>query len=82
MNPSTGLSEGFHITIRFDFGIKNISRQEARGVCLERLKNMDIPLGTTYLNPVDVGTNAVTKIWACFIKVHLQHSLRDGYALL
>ena len=43
---------------------------------------MAIPLGTTYSNPVDVGINAVTKNWAGFIKVHLQHPQRDGHALL
>ena len=61
VNPLTGLSEGFFITIRFDYGFKSISRQEARGACIERLKEMDIPLGTAYSNPIDVGINAVTK---------------------
>ena len=27
VNPSTGLSEGFHVTICFDYGFKSISRQ-------------------------------------------------------
>ena len=82
VNPSTGLSEGFHVTIRFDYGFKSISRQEARGACMERLKLMAIPLGTTYSNPIDVGVNAVTKKWAGFVKIHLQFPQRDGHALL
>ena len=43
---------------------------------------MDIPLGATYSNPIDVGVNAVTKKWAGFIKLHLQFPQRDGHALL
>ena len=82
VDPLTGLSEGFHITIRFDYGFKSISRQKVRGDCLERLKQMSIPLGTAYSNPIDIGINVVTKNWAGFIKVHLQHPQRDGHALL
>ena len=59
-----------------------MSRQEARSACQERLRQMDIPLGTTYSNPIDIGLNAVTKKWAGFIKVHLLHPIRDGHALL
>ena len=82
VNSSTGLSEGFHVTIRFDYGFKSISRQEARGACMERLKLMAIPLGTAYSNPIDVRVNAVTKKWASFVKIHLQYPQRDGHALL
>ena len=82
VDPATGLSEGFHITIRFDFGYKNMNRQDVRGACLERLRLMDISLGSTYANPIDIGINAVTKNWAGFIKVHLLHPLQDGMALL
>ena len=80
--PTTGLSEGFQVTIRFDYGFKGITRQDARGACLERLRQMDIPLGTAYSNPIDIGLNAITKNWAGFIKIHLQHPQRDGLALL
>lgn len=82
MDPTTGLSEGFHITIRFDFGFKGMNRQDVRGACLERLRLMDIPLGSTYANPIDIGINAVTKNCAGFLKVHLLHPLRDGMTLL
>ena len=61
VDTTIGLSEGFHITMRYDYGFKNMSRQEARRVCLERLQQMDIPLGTTYSNPIDIGLNTVTK---------------------
>ena len=52
------------------------------GAYLERLWQMDIPLGTTYSSPLDIGLNAVTKNWMGYIKVHLQHLQRDGLALL
>lgn len=81
-DPATGLSDGFHITIRYDYGFKGVTRQDARGACVERLRQMDIPLGTIYSNPIDIGTNAVTKNWAGFIKVHLKNPLLDGIALL
>lgn len=82
IDPTTELSEGFHITICFDFGFKGMNRQDVQGACLERLRLMDIPLGSTYANPIDIGINAVTKNWAGFLKVHLLHPLRDGMALL
>lgn len=82
VDPATGLSDGFHITVRFDFGFKIMSRQDVRGACIERLRHMNIPLGSTYANPIDVGTNAITKNWAGFIKVHLQNPQKDGMALL
>ena len=59
--PTTGLSEGFQVTIRFDYGYNNITRQDARGACIERLRQMGIPLGTAYSNPIDIGINAITK---------------------
>ena len=59
-----------------------MSKQEARSACQERLRQMDIPLGTNYSNPIDIGLNVVTKKWAGFIKVYLLHPIRDGYALL
>ena len=34
---------------------------------------MHIPLGTTHCNPIDIGINTVTRNWAGFIKIHLQH---------
>ena len=43
---------------------------------------MNIPLGTTYSNPIDIGINTVTRNWASFIKFHLQDPKRDGLALL
>ena len=82
VHPTSGLSEGFQVTIRFDHGFKGIARQDARIACLERLRAMDIPLGTTYANPIDIGLNAITKHWAGFIKLHLQHPQKDGIALL
>ena len=43
---------------------------------------MDIPLGTAYTNPIDIGLNAVTKTWAGFVKVHLLNLKQDAMALL
>ena len=43
---------------------------------------MNIPLGTTYSSPIDIGINTVTRNWAGFVKIHLQHSKKDGLAVL
>jgi hypothetical protein len=82
VDPTTGLSEGFQVTILFDHGFKSISRRDARGACLERLRQMDIPIGKAYSNPIDIGLNAITKNWAGFIKIHLLRPQQDGLALL
>ena len=82
VNQGTGLSEAFHIAIRFENGFKNISRSEAKGACLERLRTMNIQLGTDYANPLDIGLNIITKNWAGFIKLHLKYPHKDGITLL
>ena len=43
---------------------------------------MNIPLGSSYSNPVDIGINTITRNWAGFIKIHLQNPQTDGLALL
>lgn len=43
---------------------------------------MEIPLDTEYSNPLDVGTNPITRNWTGFIKVHLKRLHVDGFALL
>ena len=82
ISHDTGLTEGFHITIRFDGEYKQLNRREVKAACMEKLKVMNIPLGTTYSSPIDIGINTVTRNWAGFIKIHLQHPKRDGLALL
>ena len=78
----TGLTDGFHVTIRFDGEYKQFSRWEVKAACLERLRFMNIPLGTKYSNPIDIGINTVTRNWSGFIKLHLLHPRQDGLALL
>ena len=82
ISHDTGLTEGFHVTIRFDGDYKKLSRKESKAACIERLKIMKIPLGTSYSNPIDIGINTITRNWVRFVKIHLQHSKRDGLALL
>ena len=82
ISNDTGLTDGFHVTIRFDGEYKQLNRKEVKSACMERLRLMDIPLGTAYTNPLDIGINTVTKNWAGFIKLHLQNPMRDGLALL
>jgi hypothetical protein len=82
VDPTMGLSKGFQVTIRFDYGFKGIARQDARGAHLERLRQMDIPLGKAYSNPIDIGLNAITKNWVGFIKIHLLRPQQDGLAFL
>ena len=51
VDPNNRLSNGFHITIRFDYAFKSITRQQAKNACLERLRTMDIPSCTVCLKP-------------------------------
>ena len=71
MSQVTGLTKGFHVTIRFDGDYKTLSRQEVKIACLARLKHMNIPLDSTYINPIDIGIYMVTRNWAEFVKTHL-----------
>jgi hypothetical protein len=82
ISPDTGLTDGFHVTIRFDGDYKQLNRKEVKSACMERLRLMNIPLGTVYTNPIDIGINTVTRNWAGFIKLHLHNPMRDGLALL
>ena len=79
---TTMLSKGFQVTICFDHDFKRKARHDVRVACLERLCTMNIALGTTYANPIDVGLNAITKHWADFIKLHLQRPQKNEIALL
>ena len=79
---TTMLSKGFQVTICFDHGFKGKARHDARVACLERLCTMNIALGTTYANPIDVGLNAITKHWAGVIKLYLQRPQKNEIALL
>ena len=81
-SKDTGLTEGFHVTIRFDGEYKMLSRLEVKTACMARLRLMNIPLSSTYSNPIDIGINTVTTNWSGFIKLHLQHSKRNGLHLL
>ena len=81
-SQDTGLTEGFHVTIRFDGNFKSLNRREVKTACLERLRLMNILLGNTYSNPIDIGINTVTQNWAGFIKLHLKRPKLDGLALL
>ena len=82
VSQETGLTEGFHVTVRFDGKYKKLSRKEVKNACLERLKLMNMPLGSAYSNPIDIGINTITRNWAGFIKIHLQNPKYDGLALL
>ena len=78
----TGLTDGFHVTIRFDGEYKKLSRQEVKNECMAKLRYMNIILGSTYSNPIDIDINMVTRNWSGFVKIHLQHPEKDGLALL
>jgi hypothetical protein len=82
ISHTTGLTNGFHVTIRFDGDYKSLNRKEVKTACMERLRHMDMPLGTAYTNPIDIGINTVTRNWAGFLKLHLLNPMRDGIALL
>ena len=82
ISQDTGLTAGFDVTIRFDGEYKKLSRKEVKAAYMERLRLMNIPLGSAYFNPINIGMNTITRNWAGFIKIHLQHPKRDGWALL
>ena len=82
ISQDTGLTEGFHVTIRFDGEYKKLNQKEVKTACMERLRLMNMPLGTAYTNPIDISINTVTRNWAGFIKLHLQNPMKDGLALL
>lgn len=73
---------GLPHTIHHDTDFRGISRGEAQGTCIERPKHKNIKTCSDCSNPIDVGFNMVTKVWACFIKIHLQIPHNDGFALL
>ena len=78
----TGLTDGFQVTVRFDGAYNQLGRKEVKAACIERLCHMCMPLGSTYSSPIDIGINTVTRNWAGYIKLHLQHPAKDGLALL
>ena len=78
----TGLTDGFHVTIRFDDAYKKLRRQEVKTECMAMLRYMSIPLGSTYSNPIDIGINTVTRNWSGFVKIYLQHQEKDELAIL
>lgn len=82
IEPTTGLFKVFHIIIRFNYASKSINRQEAMRICLESLRQMDIPLGAIYSNPLDIEFNVVIINWVGFIKVHFENPQQDGLAFL
>ena len=82
ISNDTGLTDGFHVTIRFDGDYKQLNRREVKAACVDRLKLMNMPLGVAYSNPIDIGINTITRNWAGFIKIHLQYPKRDGLAFL
>lgn len=58
-----GPSEGFHNTIRFDIGFKNMSKDDAWSVCLDRMHKMNILFDTNYSSPSNIGLEEITKNW-------------------
>lgn len=44
--PKNQTPNGFHVTIHYETGFKNISKSEVRGTCIERLRKMNIAQGT------------------------------------
>ena len=51
LKQDTGLSKGFHITIRFDNGFKNMSKGNAQSACLDHLHKMNTLIGKDYSSP-------------------------------
>ena len=69
ISNDTDLTEGFHVTIRFDGEYKKLSRREVKIACIKKLKHMNMPLGASYSNPFDICINTITKNWPDFSKL-------------
>ena len=67
----TGLSKGFHITICFNIGSKNISKGVAWSACLSCLQKMNIPCWYGLLKPN----------WCCFESNHQELDMLHQYSL-
>ena len=72
------LSKGFHITIHFDTGFKNMNKGDVQSMCLNLLHKMNILLGTNYSIPIDIGLNQIIKNWVDFLSyIASTHSKMD-----
>lgn len=60
MNQETKLYDGFHVTICFVHGFKNISRVKRKEHAWS-LWTMNITFDMEYLNMIDIGVNTFTK---------------------
>ena len=80
LKQDTGLSKGFHITIRFDNGFKNMSKGNAQSACLDHLHKMNTLIGKDYSSPIDIGLSQITKNWAFFLKLYLKQPLKNELA--
>ena len=60
-SQDTGLTEGFHVTIRLNGEYKKLSWREDKTTCMEWLRIMNLLLRTTYSNPIDICINTVTR---------------------
>lgn len=69
ISNDTDLTEGFHVTIRFDGEYKKLSRREVKIACIKKLKHMNMPLGVSYSNPFDICINTITRNWPDFSKL-------------
>lgn len=81
VDQETGLSNAFHVIVRFDTGFKNICKGETRRACMEKLQKMNIALGMKHSNLVDVGVNTITKLTTMKPPYHLKDYFGNGKIL-
>lgn len=79
---STGLSQSYHIIIRFDSDYHRMTKQEVQDAATARFAQMKIPLANRYREPVSAIVHRKTHGWLGFLRVDLLNPEVDGLALL
>ena len=87
IDPISCLSLDFHIAIHFQLPNNPLFHNHVKELVKERLKDMNIPLGTNLIEPISVLCMSIKRggikgVWAGIIKLHLLHPQMDGVALL
>ena len=87
IDPISNLSKDFHVAIHFQLPNNPLLHNQVKELVQERLKEMQIPLGTSLIEPISVLCMSVKRggakgIWAGIVKLHLLNPQTDGIALL
>ena len=87
IDPISCMSLDFQIAIHFQLPNNPLFHNHVKELVKERLKEMNIPLGTNLIEPISVLCMSIKRggikgVWAGIVKLHLLHPQTDGEALL